>query len=138
MGERLAWFRIALCFFCIFVSHRNHELSLSHCVAHELHGARVAAAREDEGVGALGSRDQTLLERLLLPPVHLEVLGSPDQGDREVRTVWSEEAPMLDQERLHQLNRSLVGESEVPVKKNTRVSSPFLNIVGIYLITLTV
>ena len=95
------------------MSYRHHELSLPDRVPHELHGSGVGSAGEDESVRALGRGDQTLLERLLFPAVHLEVLGTADQGDGQVRPVGLEQAPVLDQEGLDQLDRGLVRQAEV-------------------------
>ena len=56
------------------VSYLDHELSLPDGVSDELHRAGVGAPGQDDGVRRLGSRDQTLLESLLLAAFHLEVL----------------------------------------------------------------
>ena len=55
-------------------SYLDHELPLPDGVPDELHGPRVGAPGQDDGVRRLGRRDQALLERLLLTAFHLEVL----------------------------------------------------------------
>ena len=49
----------------------HHELALPDRVPHQLHRARVGAARQDERVRRLGGADQTALESLLFPRIYI-------------------------------------------------------------------